>query len=178
MKKLTFVLLSFFLVASLGAQERRVKRIFFNYENGNAHTHSVGDTLTGGTVAHSADTIYFSGLDGDGNIADQIIISVTKDTDFVATQGKIDTTLLHIQRGAGGFNFYSTLRDTLRIRNGLYVATDVLGFVTSEFLTEFRTDEGQLPSSGEYRLIIDNGLVAATDSTSYRVAIFGIFNNN
>ncbi len=176
MKKLIFVVLSFFLVASLGAQEREVKRIFFNYENGNPHTHAVGDTLTGGTVAHSADTIYFSGLDGNGNLADQIIISVTKDTDFVALQQKIDTTLLHIQRGVGGF--YSTLRDCLRIRNGLYIATDILGFVTSEFVTELRTDEGQLPSDGSYRLIIDNGLVATTDSTSYRVAIVGIFNTN
>lgn len=177
MRKLLVVFLSLFLVASLGAQERHVKRISFVYENGNSMFDTVGDTLTGVAAgAASIDTIYFSGLDRNGNIADQIIIAVKKDTDFIATQGVIDTTLLHIQRGAGGF--YSTLRDTLRIRNALYIATDVLGFVTSDFVTVFRTDEGQLPSGGQYRLLIDNTLVANTDSTAYRVSIYGIFNEN
>jgi len=174
MKKTLIVLLGLFLVASsLEAQQRRAHTVKFNYENGNRWSHSVGDTLTGVVAgAASIDTISFSGL-VNGKLASSFIIAVNKDTSFLnATNGKIDTTLLHVLRGVGGM--YTSVRDTLRQKGGLYIATDVLGFVVNDFITEYVIDEGSNPGT-DFRLLIDNTLVANTDSTSYKVRIVAVF---
>lgn len=173
MRKLFVILLVLVFCISVQAQERIAKRIYFKYENGNNWNDSVGDTLTGVTAgAASVDTIYFSALSGD-ELADQILVFVKKDTDLLATQGKTDTTLVRYARGLG--NFFTDSFDTAYVLPKAYIATDVLGFVTDEFMFEIRTDEGQ-DAATNYKMLIDHSLMANTDSTAYQVRIYGIFN--
>lgn len=179
MKKIFVVVFSLFLVASLGAQERIVKRIEFFYENGNKWNDSVGDTLTGVAAgAASVDTIFFSALGPDKRAFETILVAVKKDTNLLASQQKTDTTLVRIFRGVGGF--YNDAADTASVgaalNGGAYTATDVLGFVTDDFLFEINATAGNFPATS-YKMVIDHSMMANTDSTAYRVRIVGIYNN-
>lgn len=180
MKKILIVLLGLFLVASsLEAQTRKTHRVKFKYENSNAWNHQVGDTLTGVAAgAASIDTITFSGV-VNGKLASSILIAVNKDTSFRNTSnGKVDTTLLHVLRGVGGR--YTSARDTLSLKGGLYTSLagsgEFLGFVTNDFITEYIIDEGSF-SGTDFRLLVDNTMVADTDSTSYTLSIVLVYDN-
>lgn len=176
MRKLFICLLVLVFCISVQAQERIAKRIWFTYENGLRHTDSVGDTLTGvAAAAASLDTIHFSALDVDGALADQILVYVKKDTDLLSETLLIDTTLVRYWRGEG--EFFTDTGDTAAPLPRAYIATDVLGFITDEFMFEIRTDAGQRPGTN-YKMIIDHTLMADTDSTAYRVRIVGIFDKN
>jgi len=175
---------SFFLVASLGAQDKHARIIKFTYENGNPWNHAIGDTLTGvAAAAASLDTIAFSTLDKNGRFPSIVLVVVNKDTSFLnATNGKIDTTIVRVFRGVGGL--YTTRADTAGPNQELssvvgtsstYSGSDLtLGFVTNDFIFEIDMSVGKYAATS-IKLVFDNTLVADADSTAYRVRIVGIY---
>ncbi len=180
MRQIILAFFSLFLVASLGAQERKAQRIEFFYQSGAAYNHTVGDTIVGGLSASpdTAHTIYFSGTTKDKRVFDSIVIAVDKDTTFVTGDDKTDTTTVWIYRGVGGF--YSDIPDTAsvaaQLNAGSYIATDVLGFVTQTFMFEIDATVGAFVATN-YKLVISHAHMASGDSTSYRIRMVGIYSD-